>query len=331
MNVVDLFPEARVDPGADVDRRYTTRETMDLCMRLAGVDAWDLDAAADEESHWAPCWYSAQQDGLTLRWIQRTWVNPPYSAIEPWVAKAWREICHCRVIAMLLPANRTEQPWFQKLVEPFRDDRFARPIFSEPPEYEAELRQFIQKNSRPGDSGCWLWTRHTMHGGHGRARWESKMQLAHRLAYRAWIQDPRDFLVCHRCDVASCVNPSHLFLGTHRDNMRDRNAKGRTARGERAWRSLPKSLVDRIRELSSLGVSQSEIARSVGVVSSTVSRILNGKRWSTAPSTDKSPGIHLKTHYLPGRIRFGHPGNRDAVGVGSPPFGCVLLVWRSFS
>ena len=39
MNVVDLFPEARVNPGADVDRRYTTRETMDLCKRLAGCRA----------------------------------------------------------------------------------------------------------------------------------------------------------------------------------------------------------------------------------------------------------------------------------------------------
>lgn len=36
---------------------------------------------------------------------------------------------------------------------------------------------------------------------------------------------------------------------------------------------------------------------------------------------------HLDTHFLPGRIKFGHPGNKEAVGVGSPPFGCVLLVW----
>ena len=46
MSALDMFPETRVDPGLDIDRRYTTRETMDLCMRLAGVDAWDLDVAA---------------------------------------------------------------------------------------------------------------------------------------------------------------------------------------------------------------------------------------------------------------------------------------------
>lgn len=34
------------------------------------------------------------------------------------------------------------------------------------------------------------------------------------------------------------------------------------------------------------------------------------------------------THHLPGRVKFGHPGNREAVNVGSPKFGCVLLVWR---
>lgn len=124
----DLFPEARVDPTVDVDRRYTTRETMALCMRLAGVDGWDLDVAADEESHWAPSWFDVATDGLKQQWFGRVWCNPPYSDIEPWVRKAWLSMhfpCRVDVIGMLLPANRTEQPWWQHLVEGQRDGRNA--------------------------------------------------------------------------------------------------------------------------------------------------------------------------------------------------------------
>ncbi len=127
MTTIDAFPETRVDPGNDADRRYTTRQTMDLCMRLADVTAWDLDVAADAESHWAPRWYGVEQDGLKQPWdAERIWCNPPYSDIEPWLCKAWavygdETLDDFEVLAMLLPANRTEQPWWQRWVEPWRD------------------------------------------------------------------------------------------------------------------------------------------------------------------------------------------------------------------
>lgn len=54
------------------------------------------------------------------------WCNPPYSNLAAWVAKAWDEHRRgCPLIVMLLPANRTEQPWWQDLIEPFRDGRGA--------------------------------------------------------------------------------------------------------------------------------------------------------------------------------------------------------------
>lgn len=49
------------------------------------------------------------------------WCNPPYSAIEPWLIKAWQEAPTARAIVMLLPANRTEQKWWQRHVEKQRD------------------------------------------------------------------------------------------------------------------------------------------------------------------------------------------------------------------
>lgn len=65
-------------------------------------------------------------DGLTQSWAgERVWCNPPYSNIAPWVEKAWSEwnspCVQPQLVVMLLPANRTEQGWWQREVEPFRD------------------------------------------------------------------------------------------------------------------------------------------------------------------------------------------------------------------
>lgn len=107
------------------DLRYTRASTRDFCLRLVGLKAWDLDAAADLESTCAPYWYGVEQDGLMQPWFGNVWVNPPFSNIEAWVQKAWLEIEQGRppLIAMLLPCNRTDQPWWQALIEPVRDGK----------------------------------------------------------------------------------------------------------------------------------------------------------------------------------------------------------------
>lgn len=76
---------------------------------------------------------------------------------------------------------------------------------------------------------CWLWTataRSPM--GHGGFYFKRKTLQAHRFAYEIWNgKIPDGLLVCHKCDNPPCVNPDHLFLGTHRDNTEDRINKGR--------------------------------------------------------------------------------------------------------
>jgi phage N-6-adenine-methyltransferase len=67
---------------------------------------------------------SLASGGLELRWAPaRVWCNPPYSEIAPWIEKAHREFARGALVVMLLPANRTEQGWWQRGVEPYRDDR----------------------------------------------------------------------------------------------------------------------------------------------------------------------------------------------------------------
>lgn len=84
------------------------------------------------------------------------WCNPPYSTLRPWVEKAWRE-CHDALIVMILPANRTEQRWWQELVEPWRDRGLGFSVRFLPGRirFIAAGAEGIGKNERP-PFGCVL-------------------------------------------------------------------------------------------------------------------------------------------------------------------------------
>jgi phage N-6-adenine-methyltransferase len=116
-------PQQVAERGAldDVDDRRTPADLLAECMELARVAGFDLDVAANNDNAVAPTWYTLNDDGLEGVWSGRVWCNPPYSDIRPWVEKACRSARRCDVIAMLLPANRTEQAWWQDLIEPTRD------------------------------------------------------------------------------------------------------------------------------------------------------------------------------------------------------------------
>ena len=91
-----------------------------------------------------------------------------------------------------------------------------------------DMLSYFLSQIRKVPGGCWFWTGELGRGGYGIFRFLNRKYLAHRWAYELLRGEiPEGLLACHKCDVRCCVNPAHIFLGTHEDNMRDALKKGR--------------------------------------------------------------------------------------------------------
>jgi hypothetical protein len=128
---------------------------------------------------------------------------------------------------------------------------------------------------------CWEWQARAEINGYGTFTVRSGVQrLVHRLAYEihAGEPPPKGLVVRHRCDNPKCVNPDHLELGTHAENMRDKVSRGRQVRGERS--PSAKLTEDQVREIRSAPEGQGRtLARKFGISNTQVSKIKNGHAW----------------------------------------------------
>jgi phage N-6-adenine-methyltransferase len=103
-----------------VDERITPD---DLYESFNARFQFTIDVAANANNAKTAAFFDLVRSGLLWSWApSRVWCNPPYSNCAAWLHKAHKEFeAGCPVICMLLPANRTEQKWWQQFVEPYRD------------------------------------------------------------------------------------------------------------------------------------------------------------------------------------------------------------------
>ena len=149
---------------------------------------------------------------------------------------------------------------------------------------EVWIRRFMEKIEPCPASGCWLWTGAIRGDGYGAFRPGIRprpQEGAHRLAWQLWREtDIANMQVLHRCDVPLCVNPDHLFLGTHQDNVNDKCKKGRTYHpGFGTQHHSSKLTPDQVIAIRNDTRTQKVIAKDYGINRTSVSRILRSPKY----------------------------------------------------
>lgn len=144
-----------------------------------------------------------------------------------------------------------------------------------------------ERRSVNNSTGCWEWMGGLDTCGYGKISVDGKTSKVHRKAYETYTGNaiPQGMVVCHKCDIPSCFNPDHLFVGTQGDNNADRSRKGRTNKtrknhGEGTHvAKLSWECVRSIRKKYSEGWRQIDLAAQFGVDQSCVSLIVSNKTW----------------------------------------------------
>lgn len=133
---------------------------------------------------------------------------------------------------------------------------------------------------------CWIWRASVGTHGYGQFSMNGRPVHAQRVAFSlAHGPVPAGMYVCHKCDNRLCVNPSHLFLGYHADNMQDMKAKGRAGFAARPGDENPLAKLTNeqaaaIRKLCADGASQRKAAAMFGVSQRAVWAIVKGRAYA---------------------------------------------------
>jgi hypothetical protein len=153
------------------------------------------------------------------------------------------------------------------------------------------------------NTDCWNWTASKDDCGYGYFLKDGRPHRAHRISYEFHKGPiPEGIEVCHTCDNPPCVNPDHLFLGTHKVNMGDMVNKGRSkgTPGEAHNKAkLTDEKVLEIRRLFNAGYSESALVKKFKVCQSTINRVILRQTWSHVkePEPEKLTfKTRVKTH-----------------------------------
>ena len=161
------------------------------------------------------------------------------------------------------------------------------------PKPQDTKERFDEKCEPEPNSGCWLWNAGFDKDGYGLfwtrvpGNHKGAQKRAHRVSYELYKGPiPEGLCICHKCDNPSCVNPDHLFAGTHQDNSDDMMRKGRyvgyRAVGEKIANSkLKEPDIINIRAIYKYTkASTYDLGRIYKVAPQTISKIINRQLWS---------------------------------------------------
>lgn len=157
--------------------------------------------------------------------------------------------------------------------------------------------RFWEKVDIRTESECWEWIASKRSGGYGQFSICGKGFKSNRVAYRiAYGPFDESLFVLHKCDNRGCVNPAHLFLGTHKENMSDMVKKKRAASGENHGRATlsEKDVVDIVELYNSGQHTHNSIAAIYDVDAPAIYKILNGRTWSRVTGINPSKNGWVK-------------------------------------
>jgi HNH endonuclease len=150
-------------------------------------------------------------------------------------------------------------------------------------EYNEKTKLRLQKNIEIDEKNCWIWCAGKHKQGYGQVGIRGKSQLVHRITWEIYKgKIPEGMKVCHKCDVTSCCNPDHLFLGTQNDNVKDGIGKGRYKNrdiSKNRRNKLNFLQVQEIKKLHEEGMTRKELEKMFNVGQTCIAKILCGISW----------------------------------------------------
>lgn len=127
------------------------------------------------------------------------------------------------------------------------------------------------------NSGCWLWAGYSNQMGYGQVYVKGVRKQSHRLSYEIKhnILLTSEQLICHKCNVPSCCNPDHLYLGTQSDNMSQAYRQKRS--GRTIYKEVPVCQIDlKTGDVIKVFRSIMQASRETGISQPNISRVIKG-------------------------------------------------------
>lgn len=144
--------------------------------------------------------------------------------------------------------------------------------------HQDRLDLFFSRAFPEPNSGCWIWTGEWKNDGYGECWTFGRRETAHRASYRELKGPiPKGLMVRHTCDVRACVNPDHLLIGTQQDNMDDKVARHRQARGLTSGQA--KLTEEEVREIRASALAQRTLAKIYNVSQPAIGMIKRRVNW----------------------------------------------------